>query len=145
MLEQRIGCIYRLGQSEPTDGYNLVSEEGIEARITTLFAQMKAVFCSLFDGSTDEVRFEGSASFLESVRRIVEPIEVPVGGAEPEAEGSTVVATEKPTAAPETVQEVPIEPTVTKHPDGSLRIDVSPALAGPLPASLRGSAQAPIS
>jgi hypothetical protein len=41
---------------------------------------------------------------------------------------------------------------VTRQPDGSLRIDVPPALAGPLAAmlealavSLRGSAQPPIS
>ncbi len=160
VLEQRIGRIYRLGQSKPIDVYNLVSEEGIEARIATLVAQKKAVFSSLFDGTTDEVRFEGSASFLESVRKIVEPIEVPVGDAEPEAEGPANVATETPSAAPETAPEVPIEPMlesppitaprVTRHPDGSLRIDVPPALAGPLAAmlealaaSLRGSAQPP--
>jgi len=124
----------------------------------------------LFDGTTDEVRFEGSASFLESVRKIVEPIDVPVGDAETEAEGSAAevaaetaaVATETPTAAPAPAPEAPAEPTegsppitaprVTRHPDGSLRIDVPPALAGPLAAmlealaaSLRGSAEPPIS
>jgi len=168
VLEQRIGRIYRLGQSKPIDVYNLVSEEGIEARIATLVAQKKAVFSSLFDGTTDEVRFEGSASFLESVRKIVEPIDVPVGDAETEPEGTAAEvaaeAAETPTAAPAPAPatEVPAEPTegsppltaprVTRQPDGSLRIDVPPALAGPLAAmlealaaSLRGSAEPPIS
>ncbi|MBP6832639.1 MAG: SWF/SNF helicase family protein, partial [Deltaproteobacteria bacterium] len=166
VLEQRIGRIYRLGQSKPIDVYNLVSEEGIEARIATLVAQKKAVFSSLFDGTTDEVRFEGSASFLESVRKIVEPIDVPVGDAETEPEGTAAEvaaeAAETPTAAPAPVTEAPVEsaegsppitaPRVTRQPDGSLRIDVPPALAGPLAAmlealaaSLRGSAQPPIS
>ncbi|MBK6533891.1 MAG: DEAD/DEAH box helicase [Deltaproteobacteria bacterium] len=168
VLEQRIGRIYRLGQSKPIDVYNLVSEEGIEARIAMLVAQKKAVFSSLFDGTTDEVRFEGSASFLESVRKIVEPIDVPVGDAETEPEGTAAEvaaeAAETPTAAPAPAPatEVPAEPTegsppltaprVTRHPDGSLRIDVPPALAGPLAAmlealaaSLRGSAEPPIS
>ncbi len=77
VLEQRIGRIYRLGQTAPIDVYNLVSEEGIEANIAQLVARKKAVFSSLFDGTTDEVRFDGSASFMETVRKIVEPVEVP--------------------------------------------------------------------
>jgi superfamily II DNA/RNA helicase len=77
VLEQRIGRIYRLGQTAPIDVYNLVSEDGIEANIAQLVARKKAVFSSLFDGTTDEVRFDGSASFLETVRKIVEPVEVP--------------------------------------------------------------------
>ncbi|MBK8690978.1 MAG: DEAD/DEAH box helicase [Deltaproteobacteria bacterium] len=100
MLEQRIGRIYRLGQSKPIDVYNLVSEEGIEARIATLVAQKRAVFSSLFDGTTDEVRFEGSASFLESVRKIVEPIDVPVGDAETEPEGTAAEVAAEAAAAP---------------------------------------------
>ena len=75
---------------------------------------------------------------------------------------TAAVATEASTATSAPVAEVPTEPTeetppltaprVTRQPDGSLRIDVPPALAGPLAAmlealavSLRGSAQPPIS
>ena len=98
------------------------------------------------------------------MRKIVEPIDVPVGDAETEPEGSAAEAAETPTAAPAPAPatEVPAEPTegsppltaprVTRQPDGSLRIDVPPALAGPLAAmlealaaSLRGSAEPPIS
>ena len=48
VLEQRIGRIYRLGQSLPIDVYNLVSEEGIEGRIAGLIARKRAVFSGLF-------------------------------------------------------------------------------------------------
>ena len=36
VLEQRIGRIYRIGQTQPIDVYNLVCEYGIEARIAAL-------------------------------------------------------------------------------------------------------------
>ena len=89
-----------------------------------------------------------------------------VGDAEPEADGPVTeagaVATETPTEAPAPAPKAPAEPAegsppitaprVTRQPDGSLRIDVPPALAGPLAAmlealaeSLRGSAQPPVS
>jgi superfamily II DNA/RNA helicase len=72
VLEQRIGRIYRLGQSQPIDVYNLVTEQGIEARISTLVAAKRALFSGLFDGTTDEVRFEGGrSSFLTDVEKLV--------------------------------------------------------------------------
>lgn len=77
VLEQRIGRIYRLGQKRPIDVYNLVTQDSIEARIATLVADKKALFSSLFDGSTDEVCFDRSGSFLTQLERIVEPVAVP--------------------------------------------------------------------
>ena len=87
VLEQRIGRIYRLGQEQPIDVYNLVSEQGIEARIATLIATKKALFSGLFDGTTDEVQFEGGrSSFLLDVEKLVP--EVPdLGGAQVEDKG----------------------------------------------------------
>jgi superfamily II DNA or RNA helicase len=73
VLEQRIGRIYRLGQKRPIDVYNLVSQGSIEARIASLVADKKALFASLFDGSSDEARFERSGSFLTQLERVVEP------------------------------------------------------------------------
>jgi superfamily II DNA/RNA helicase len=78
VLEQRIGRIYRLGQTLPIDVYNLVTEEGIEARIASLLDQKKAVFSTLFDGTTDQVVFDGQSSFLEGVKKLVEPLPLPV-------------------------------------------------------------------
>ncbi len=77
VLEQRIGRIYRLGQKRPIDVYNLVSQASIEARIAALVADKKALFSSLFDGSSDEVRFDRSGSFLSQIERVIEPVTVP--------------------------------------------------------------------
>jgi hypothetical protein len=92
VLEQRIGRIYRLGQTLPIDVYNLVTEEGIEARIAALLAQKKAVFSTLFDGTTDQVMFDGQSSFLEGVKKLVEPVPLPFGAAL-EEEGDEPLAT----------------------------------------------------
>jgi ATP-dependent helicase YprA (DUF1998 family) len=73
VLEQRIGRIYRLGQRRPIDVYNLVSEPGIESRIADLVESKRALFNGLFDGTTDEVAFERSGSFLSRIERIVAP------------------------------------------------------------------------
>jgi hypothetical protein len=72
VLEQRIGRIYRLGQRQPIDVYNLVSEGSIEARIAGLVGAKQALFTGLFDGTSDEVRFETAASFLTRVERMVD-------------------------------------------------------------------------
>jgi superfamily II DNA or RNA helicase len=73
VLEQRIGRIYRLGQRRPIDVYHLVSEPGIEARIAGLVETKQALFAGLFDGTTDEVAFERSGSFLARIERLVGP------------------------------------------------------------------------
>ncbi len=78
VLEQRIGRIHRLGQRRPIDVYNLVSEPGIESRIASLVGSKKAFFSGLFDGTSDEVAFERSGSFLTRIERIVAPVSSPV-------------------------------------------------------------------
>jgi hypothetical protein len=77
VLEQRIGRIYRLGQKRPIDVYNLVTQDSIEARIAGLVADKRALFAGLFDGSSDEIHFERSGSFLSRLEKLVEPIAVP--------------------------------------------------------------------
>jgi len=77
VLEQRIGRIYRIGQNDPIDVYNLVSRNCIEERIAALVADKKALFDGVFEGTEDEIRFERSASFMSTVARIVEPAELP--------------------------------------------------------------------
>jgi SNF2 family DNA or RNA helicase len=73
VLEQRIGRIYRLGQKKPIDVYNLMTRATIEERIATLVSDKKALFRGLFDGTTDEVRFDGSTSFLSALERVIDP------------------------------------------------------------------------
>ncbi len=72
VLEQRIGRIFRMGQKRPIDVYNLVAQDCIESRIAALVGDKRALFTGLFDGRSDEIRFERSGSFLANVGRLVE-------------------------------------------------------------------------
>jgi superfamily II DNA or RNA helicase len=94
VLEQRIGRIHRLGQTLPIDVYNLVSEEGIESNIAKLLGKKSAVFSSLFDGTTDAVVFDGSNSFLENVKKIIDPVAIPENGAEDELQAQAELGIE---------------------------------------------------
>jgi SNF2 family DNA or RNA helicase len=77
VLEQRIGRIYRIGQTEPIHVYNLMSEESIEARIARLVADKRALFTGLFDGESDAVSFDRSGSFLAGLERLFEEVAAP--------------------------------------------------------------------
>jgi hypothetical protein len=103
VLEQRIARIYRLGQKRPIDVFNLVSEGSIEARIAELLGAKQALFASLFDGTSDEVRFETAASFLKRVERIVDPHVLPVAPSLPRARGA------KPGSSEPTTGEVEVD------------------------------------
>lgn len=72
VLEQRIGRIYRLGQKLPIDVYNLVSEECIESRIASTVGKKQALFKGLFDGDSNEVRFNEGGGFVAEVRRLLD-------------------------------------------------------------------------
>ncbi len=78
VLEQRIGRIYRLGQTDPIDVYNLVSEGSIEERIAGIISDKKALFSGLFDGDSNEVSFDRSATFLSQLEKLVDPPELAV-------------------------------------------------------------------
>ncbi len=83
ILEQRIGRVYRLGQKQPIDVYNLVCETGIESRIAGLVGSKQAFFKGLFDGDGDSIRFEQAGSFLSRVEKIYEGTESSFGGRSP--------------------------------------------------------------
>ncbi len=90
VIEQRIGRIYRLGQKRPIDVYNLVSESGIEARIAGLLGTKQALFSELFDGTSNDLRFDEPGSFLSRVERLVEgaPAATAAGAGAPTFEGA---------------------------------------------------------
>jgi superfamily II DNA or RNA helicase len=137
VLEQRIGRIYRLGQTSPIDVYNLVSEGGIEARIAALVERKRAVFSGLFDGTTDTVMFEGQASFLDGIRTLVEPVPVPMVAADDVDAQELVAAAEEPaSSAPGPTSSVAAQLTIERLDDGSLRIAAPPELAAPMAALL---------
>jgi superfamily II DNA or RNA helicase len=73
VLEQRIGRIYRIGQKQPIDVYNLVCEQGIESRIAALVGSKQAFFKGLFDGDSDTVNFDQASNFLAKVQKLYEP------------------------------------------------------------------------
>src|ERR1019366_2312491 len=73
VLEQRIGRIPRLGQKRPIDVYNLVSRACIEERIAGIVSDKRALFRGLFEGSSDEIDFERSSSFMSLLERLIEP------------------------------------------------------------------------
>jgi hypothetical protein len=136
VLEQRIGRVYRLGQKLPIDVYNLVADEGIEGRIAQLVGRKKAVFSTLFDGTSDEVLWDGDSSFLESVKKLVEPVIVPEAlGLEDASEPAEI---SEPAALPMTAANPPAAAPgvaglqVTRLPDGGVRIEAGAALAAPL-------------
>ena len=165
VLEQRIGRIYRLGQRSPIDVYNLVSEPGIESRIADIVGSKQALFTGLFDGTTDEVVFERSGSFLSRIQRIVAP-PIPstaVGSADvgvpdddvTEHEVDAVVAagdesrdassdgTSDPQPAPSatTIERLVGGVTVRRSDSGGLIIEAPPETASTLAALFAGMAQ----
>jgi superfamily II DNA or RNA helicase len=73
VLEQRIGRIHRMGQKRPIEVFNLVSRACIEERIAALVADKRALFKGLFDGTTDELQFEGSGAFRDVLGRLSAP------------------------------------------------------------------------
>jgi len=165
VLEQRIGRIYRLGQNRPIDVYSLVSEPGIESRISDLVGTKQALFVGLFDGTSDEVAFERSGSFLSRIERIVAPAleHAPargVEGAEPEdgpaereidaivaagdeSRDARVPGAPEPAPAPSAgdVQKLFSRLTVQRTVDGGLLIEAPPETASTLAALFAGMAQ----
>lgn len=165
VLEQRVGRIHRLGQRRPIDVYNLVSEPGIESRIADLVGSKKAFFTGLFDGTTDEVAFERSGSFLSRIERIVAPAVSPAptrgedvsvfedAGAEREIEAVVAAGDEscdvagaaapkaEPMPSAATIQRLVAGVTVQRTASGGLVIEAPPETASTLGALFSGMAQ----
>jgi superfamily II DNA or RNA helicase len=169
VLEQRIGRVHRLGQKQPVQVYNLVSEHGIEARIASLVDDKQALFSGLFDGTSNELQFTGSGRFLDRLERLVERVEapdlgepdeqldevaVPGRGEDPSAEemaptGRTPAPQPVPTPSQRPpapmvdgprVQQLLAGLRVERTDDGGLRIDAPPEAAGALAAMFQSMA-----
>ncbi|MEP7308789.1 MAG: DEAD/DEAH box helicase [Acidobacteriota bacterium] len=162
VLEQRIGRIHRLGQRRPIDVYNLVSEPGIESRIADLVGSKMALFTGLFDGTTDEVTFERSGSFLSRIERIVAPATSPAPTREDasvpdddaaareieavvaagDESGDVAFATApEPSDAAAALQRLVAGVTVRRTANGGLLIEAPPDTASTLGALFSGMAQ----
>jgi superfamily II DNA or RNA helicase len=71
-LEQRIGRVHRLGQTQPVQVVHLLTEESIEERVWETLKLKKALFSGLFDATTDEVSFEklGRKSAMQVLKEV---------------------------------------------------------------------------
>jgi SNF2 family DNA or RNA helicase len=73
VLEQRIARVHRMGQNRPVRVINFVTRNSIEERVLRTIEQKRGLFASVFDGDSDEVRFDvqGDGSFLNVVRELL--------------------------------------------------------------------------
>ena len=99
VLEQRIGRIHRLGQERPIDVYNLMARGSIEERIAGLVADKRALFKGLFEGTTEELRFDGGRAITAVLERIAEEVPAEAGAAADEGADERTDATSDATAA----------------------------------------------
>jgi hypothetical protein len=71
VLEQRIGRVHRLGQSQPVRVVNFVSQGTIEEGMLSVLKFKKSLFAGVLDGGEKEVFLGGSrlTKFMETVER----------------------------------------------------------------------------
>ncbi len=94
VLEQRIGRVYRLGQSRSVQVVNFVAEGTIEERMLSVLAFKKSLFAGVLDGGASEVFLGGSKleKFMESVSAMTVPAQELETGSEEERVVATTVA-----------------------------------------------------
>ena len=86
VLEQRIGRIHRLGQSDPIDTYALIGAGSLEEHIADLVADKQELFRGLFDGDSESVCFESAGNFLDGVGAALKEQVSPPGDASMDGE-----------------------------------------------------------
>lgn len=71
-LEQRIGRVHRLGQTQPVQVVHLLTEQSIEERVWETLKLKRALFTGLFDSTSDEVSFEklGRKSTMQVIKEV---------------------------------------------------------------------------
>jgi hypothetical protein len=76
VLEQRIGRVHRLGQTQPVQVVNFVSQGTIEQGMLSVLAFKKSLFAGVLDGGEKEVFLGGSrlTKFMETVERVTTSI-----------------------------------------------------------------------
>ena len=71
VLEQRIGRVHRLGQSQPVQVINFIAQGTIEEGMLSVLTFKKALFAGVLDGGEREVFLGGSrlSRFMETVEK----------------------------------------------------------------------------
>jgi SNF2 family DNA or RNA helicase len=131
VVEQRIGRVYRNGQTSPVDAFHVVAAGGIEAHIHDVVGDKRALFTGLFDGTSDEIAFESRGSFLTRLEHVMAPTAPTVPTA--------------PTAAPAfdagALLGALSRVAITPGPDGAPSMSIPREAAGTLAFILNGLAQ----
>jgi len=80
VLEQRIGRIHRLGQTQPVRVVNFVSQGTIEHGMLSLLSFKQSLFSGVFDSGKDEVFLGGTRlkRFMDSVAKVTSAIPEPM-------------------------------------------------------------------
>src|SRR5262249_34519635 len=80
VLEQRIGRVHRLGQTQPVSVVNFVAQGTIEEGMLGVIAFKKNLFAGVLDGGESSVFMGGSKlkKFIETVDKITGNIPAPV-------------------------------------------------------------------
>ena len=103
VLEQRIGRVYRLGQTLGVQVINFVAKGTIEEGMLSVLAFKKSLFAGVLDGGDSEVTLQGTrlSNFMESVEKVTSAAGAIEAEIAPEAEPSVELP-----AADETAREV---------------------------------------
>lgn len=119
VFEQRVGRVWRLGQTEKVDVYSLVSEPSIEDRMATVLQHKQAAFSAVFDGTSDEVRFDQQGGFLGAARKLAVAADLPAGDdAAGDADATDAAVVDRIETSPEAARTPPEEiKRVTKSED----------------------------
>jgi hypothetical protein len=105
-LEQRIGRVHRMGQSQPVQAIHFLTSGSIEERVWETLRIKKSLFAGVFDSPTDEVSFAalGKKSVLQAIKEIfAEQGEAPTPVPPPQA-----VSAPAPVPPPQAVSAPPV-------------------------------------
>jgi superfamily II DNA or RNA helicase len=117
ILEQRIGRVHRLGQTQSVQVVNFVAEGTIEEKMLSILAFKKSLFAGVLDGGESEIFLGGTrlTKFMESVDAVTrrnEPAEVAATPAldararpSPESDESVLAVKAEPTPEVKTLEE----------------------------------------
>jgi superfamily II DNA or RNA helicase len=135
VLEQRIGRVHRLGQSQPVRVVNFVARGAIEEGMLEVLRFKKSLFAGVLDGGEKEVFLGGTrlTKFMETVEAATAAIPASVQEEEPEPETPAVAEETPPQPKPQPVPPPPVE-TVAPPAPPTVAPTVPPA-APPAPAA----------
>src|SRR5262245_30888755 len=110
LLEQRIGRVHRLGQSQPVRVVNFVAQGTIEEGMLSVLKFKRSLFAGVLDGGEKDVFLGGSRlnKFMETVEKATQAIPEPTLDGVEEALSRPTEPAEAPRAQPE--QALPVEP-----------------------------------